>query len=551
MKNTILYTLGAIIIVVVGFYGGIFIGEKASNITSKDQKAEVVDTTIKEDKAVEVERPKTTTLMFVGDMMLARSVETSVKKNFNGDYSKLFENIPEIKNADILFANLEGPVSDVGNNVGSKYSFRMDPSVLPVIKNAGFDIVSFANNHIGDWNTTAFADTLKRLTDNGILKTGAGMNKKEVETPTIIEKNGIKFGYIGVSDVGPEWMEATDTKGGILLASDPLIREIIKNAKTQSDVLIVSIHWGEEYKTIHNSHQEELAKMLIDSGADMIIGHHPHVIEDIGKYKDKPIVYSLGNFIFDQYFSKNTMRGMVYQATFESNTLKSTDSKIITLNKYYQPNGIFTKDEVREADTLTSGICEKPTKEYEDMSLLPIGQDTVLPDTTYIPKDLRDLSDTSSIRTGICLTKEARDSFESMATKAKEDGINIKASSGFRSFETQKKLLQGSIKSGNKNASIAIAKAGYSEHQLGTAVDITGGSINYSTTSGKFYTSSEYDWMTKNASDFGFVESYPKDKESITGYMYEPWHYRYVGIDNAKEIIKNGETIIEFLKKQI
>ena len=291
---------------------------------------------------------KKTTLFFVGDMMLTRGVKSSVDKNFNGDYSKLFENLTELKNSDILFGNLEGDVSDIGNNVGSKYSFRMDPKILPALKDAGFDIVLFANNHVGDWNMPAFKDTLLRLWNAGILKTGAGINKEDVTSPTIIEKNGTKFGFLGFSDVGPNWIAAQESSSGILLASDPNFEEIIKNAKTKCDVLIVSFHWGVEYKLVHNARQETLAHSAIDSGADMIIGGHPHVIEDIEEYKGKPIVYSLGNFIFDQYFSNDTMQGMLFSATFNGKDLIETNKKIITLNKKYQPEGIFKPENIKK-----------------------------------------------------------------------------------------------------------------------------------------------------------------------------------------------------------
>ena len=334
MTKKISYGLGILTISIIGFWCGFVISDKISEIKADRQKAQVIATA--EEKVPEI-IPKETTLFFVGDMMLTRGVGASVKKNWDGDYNKPFENVQELKDADILFGNLEGPVSDVGNNVGSKYSFRMDPEILLAMKNAGFDIVSFANNHVGDWNVNAFKDTLARLYNNEILKTGAGINNTEVQTPTIIEKNGIKFGFLGLSDVGPAWMEAGDDKAGILLATNPHLPEIIKNAKSESDILIVSIHWGDEYKTIHNRRQESLAKIIIDNGADIVIGHHPHVIQDIGEYKGKPIVYSLGNFIFDQYFSTNTMRGMLFEIKYEDKILKNTESKIITLNKKFQP----------------------------------------------------------------------------------------------------------------------------------------------------------------------------------------------------------------------
>jgi len=545
-KQNIKIVIISILISVIIFSVGIFAISKIQNIKKENQTAQAVNSQNNDAVIIPPIGTPKTTLFFVGDMMLTRGVEASVVKNFGGDFNKLFENLPELKNADILFANLEGDVSDVGNNVGSKYSFRMNPDILPVLKNTGFDIVSFANNHVGDWNMSAFKDTLSGLQEIGILKTGAGLNKEEVTNPTIIEKNGIKFGFLGASDVGPDWLEAKTDTGGILLASDPNLAEIIKNAKTKCDVLIVSFHFGEEYKLIHNARQEILAHMVIDNGADMVIGTHPHVMQDIEKYKGKTIVYSLGNFIFDQYFSKDTMRGMLFSATYDGKNLIGTEQKIITLNKNYQPEGIFSVVEIKDKDEIASNTCPKPTKEYEDMSFLNIGQKIGLPDVTYIPKDLRELNTESSTKKGVCLVKETRDSFVSMAKKAKEDGYSIKVSSGFRSYEYQKNLLANAIKSGQKDASTSIAKAGYSEHQLGTAIDITGASINYDSASGHFDKTPEDIWLRENAYLYGFIQSYPKDKVDTTGYKYEPWHYRYVGIVKAKEIKDSGLTTTEY-----
>jgi D-alanyl-D-alanine carboxypeptidase len=138
-----------------------------------------------------------------------------------------------------------------------------------------------------------------------------------------------------------------------------------------------------------------------------------------------------------------------------------------------------------------------------------------------------------------------------MINQAKEDGYEIKVTSGFRSYSTQKLILENSIKLGNKNARRLIAKPGYSEHQLGVAIDLTGASIKNVSATTKFKDSVEDKWLEENAKDYGFVESYPENKEDITGYMNEDWHYRYVGIDNAKEIINKKQTINEFLKEKL
>ncbi|MCM2339114.1 MAG: CapA family protein [Burkholderiales bacterium] len=284
-------------------------------------------------------------LTFVGDMMLDRGVESSVNKNFNGDFSFLFEKLTLLKKSDISFANLEGPASDKGKDMRNLYSFRMDPSVIPAIKGAGFDIMSVANNHMGDWKREAFADTLSRLEENEIFYTGGGINNTEAERPVIIEKYGIKIGYLGFSDVGPNWMKATEESAGILLANNPRFEEIINNASKLVDHLIVSFHFGDEYKTIHNKRQEYLAHKAIDSGAKIVVGHHPHVVEDTEIYKDGYIMYSLGNFIFDQGFSKNTMEGMIVEIKLDKDGGMTVKKNISKLNKLFKIEKIINGKE--------------------------------------------------------------------------------------------------------------------------------------------------------------------------------------------------------------
>lgn len=268
------------------------------------------------------------TVSFVGDIMLDRGVRFSVKNNFDGDYSHLFDHAGMLKESDITFANLEGPVSDKGTDLHNLYSFRMEPQVLDVMKAAGFDIVSFANNHVGDWGKVAFDDTLLRLTNAGIKFTGAEKTKKIAEQPVVFEIKGMKIGFIGFSDVGPNQFEATDTDSGILLLNDPRFVEIVKNAKKQVDALVVSIHWGTEYQG-HTKRQTEFAHKAVDAGANLIIGHHPHVIQAVETYKGAVIAYSLGNYIFDQGFSKETLEGLILKVTFDA-----TDKNIKRYDRY-------------------------------------------------------------------------------------------------------------------------------------------------------------------------------------------------------------------------
>ena len=281
------------------------------------------------------------TLLLGGDIMLDRGVKNSVNKNLNGDYSALFEKLGILKKSDIVFANLEGPISDVGKDMRNLYSFRMDPSAVPALKGAGISVVSVANNHVGDWGRDAYIDTLAHLKENEISYVGGGANASEAENPVIIEKYGIKIGYLGFSDVGPEWMKSTENQAGVLLANNPRFDEIIQNASKQVEYLIVSIHFGEEYQTKHNARQEYLAHKAIDAGAKIVIGHHPHVIEDTEVYKNGFIAYSLGNFIFDQGFSENTMKGMLLEIKLEKDGNMSVKKNILKLNKFFQPDSVM------------------------------------------------------------------------------------------------------------------------------------------------------------------------------------------------------------------
>lgn len=299
-----------------------------------------------------VEKIEFINLAFAGDIMLDRGVKRSVVKNFNGDYQRLFKNLESFKKFDIVFANLEGPASDMGTDQKNLYSFRMDPSVLPATKGAGIDVLSVANNHVGDWGRDAYVDTLARLKENEILYTGGGNTASEAENPTIVEKYGMKIGFLGFSDVGPNWMEVGTNKAGLLLASNIRFDEIIQNASKQVDYLIVSFHFGDEYKDIHNKRQEYLARKAVDDGAKIIIGHHPHVGEDTEVYSPKDctqsscvgyIAYSLGNFIFDQSWSKPTMKGMLLEIKLNKDGSMLVTKNITQQNSTFQIEKI-TKD---------------------------------------------------------------------------------------------------------------------------------------------------------------------------------------------------------------
>jgi len=276
-------------------------------------------------------------LIFVGDIMMDRGVEAKLKQNPSYSYDDLFNFTPRLKTADIAFGNLEGPASLVGYDLGNLYSFRMEPKALEALATAGFDVLSFANNHVGDWGRAAFEDTVVRARALGMGVAGAGLSTLEAREPIIVERHGIRFGYIAFSDVGPEWLTGPDGQPAMLSTANPLIKTIIERAARQVDHLIVSYHFGEEYEKSPNRRQRDLARRAINAGASIVVGHHPHVVQEVERYKGGVIAYSLGNFIFDQSFSKETMQGLALEVIASKTEIIDVRENIFKINDKYQP----------------------------------------------------------------------------------------------------------------------------------------------------------------------------------------------------------------------
>lgn len=211
-----------------------------------------------------------------------------------------FENVRNLlKDNDIIFGNLEAPISLLGKTYPLKCSLRTHPDYLTGIKNAGFNILSLANNHILDYGETAFFDTLDFLTENGIKWFGAGENLENARNPAILNINNIKIGFLGYCDVvidSPFY--ASKNKRGIAPLKLEYVRQDISRLREQVDFIAISIHWGQENWSYPSPGQIQKAHKIIDYGANMILGHHPHVLQGIEEYRHGIIAYSLGNFIF-------------------------------------------------------------------------------------------------------------------------------------------------------------------------------------------------------------------------------------------------------------
>lgn len=341
MKNALHYTLWILISIAIGMavpYGFIKIVKLPSKYLGELNKPVIYKNSNGESYFIGSDRhnEEGISIALAGDIMMNRAVAKSADENFGGNLSLFFKNTDFIKTADIAFANLEGPISDQGKKSGSIYSFRMRPNTTKALADAGFDILSVANNHIGDWGAEAAEDTIESLRKENILAAGWQTGDEET-TVKIIETNGFKTGFLAFSDLGPNWIKADKGKSGILIVDSSYENRISSASKT-ADALVVSLHFGDEYKKEPSKRQEELARKAINSGAKIVVGHHPHVVQKIERYKEGLIAYSLGNFIFDQNFSEETMKGLVLIVKISPDgAIRTIEEKNIKLNKFFQP----------------------------------------------------------------------------------------------------------------------------------------------------------------------------------------------------------------------
>ncbi|MDR7855599.1 CapA family protein [Tissierella sp.] len=246
-------------------------------------------------------------ISIVGDILMDGSVRGQIDRNGIGYPWEMVEGY--FQDDDITIGNLETSITNGGTKWEEKqYNFRSDPKNLAAMKDASIDVVTLANNHTLDYGIDGFLDTLNHIDKGEIKRAGGGSNRKEAMEGVIIEKENIKFGILSFSRVVPDVKWYATSKGpGIVGAYDSHIEGVVNqiiDMKKEVDIVLVSIHWGVELSTSPRKEEMDLAKKLVDAGADIIMGHHPHVLQGIEIYNGKPIFYSLGNFVFG---SKNEL----------------------------------------------------------------------------------------------------------------------------------------------------------------------------------------------------------------------------------------------------
>lgn len=289
----------------------------------------------------------------VGDVMMDYGVEESIKR-FGANFP--FQYVAEILNdSDLSFCNLEAPLTNEeeravwdytkildkpivvgGKTVGSAIYCKVIPEAVKGLKYAGFDVVSIANNHIMDYGAKGLSDTIVTLSAEGIKPIGSGKNLDEARKPAIFEIKGLKIAFLAYCDV---YLASKETPG---TASTKYIKEDVKKLRDEVDIIVVSMHNGMDAVDYPLPNEIESMHSLIDSGVDLILRSHPHVIQGVEHYKKGVIAYSLGNFIFDYTIDplwKDLLKGresMIFQCNFSKEGITGVQLTPTVLNEKFQ-----------------------------------------------------------------------------------------------------------------------------------------------------------------------------------------------------------------------
>lgn len=274
--------------------------------------------------------PPINRLLFGGDVMLTRHVNTIMAAR--NDYAWPMRKIgPDFAAADLAFVNLESPFTDKEKPTQTNMVFRTDPRAMAALELAGIDVVSFANNHVRDGHEYGLLYTLDLLEKSKILVAGAAKSAEEVQKGVILERQGIKFGFLAYT---------YDQRNGNHKEDDPRVANMdiqrvrleVKELRQKANVVVVSMHAGVEYAKQPNLQQIQFGQAAIEAGATLVIGHHPHVTQPCVEHWHGVICYSLGNLVFDQK-QPGTNEGLVIEAEFKGYHLrKIRQRKIVIAN---------------------------------------------------------------------------------------------------------------------------------------------------------------------------------------------------------------------------
>ncbi len=258
------------------------------------------------------------TTTIVGDIMLARRVGDSLEQR--GDPTAVFRPFAKrLSSADITVGNLESTLSMSGPPRQGTDSFGADTSVLEGLRMAGFDLLSVASNHLGDFGNDAIVETLERLDDAGFSTVGAGADFQQAAEPLVITVHGVRVGFVATDSIGETPAAGRNSPGTNRINAPPrtgpldrqALGRVADSVRTlDADVVIALPHWGTQYTNRPEPSQRRIARALADAGVDVVVGGHPHWVQGWENIGNTTVVHSLGNFIFDMDFMRETNEGI-------------------------------------------------------------------------------------------------------------------------------------------------------------------------------------------------------------------------------------------------
>ncbi len=273
-------------------------------------------------------------MVFVGDVMLAGLPGQRIAHGHN----PFAPFAPVLNQSDIRIGNLECVIATVGKAEDKPFTFKAHPRVLKLLKQH-FDAVSLANNHTGDFGPAAFNQMLGFLDHAQMPYFGGGRDLQQAHTPLLFQRQGITIAVLGYNEFFPRGFEADVDRPGSAWSDDEQVVADIQAARQihHADVVIPFMHWGVEDEPYAISRQQKLARRMIDAGADAVVGSHPHVTQNTEFYKDRPIVYSLGNFVFDGYSSLENTTGWALQLQVGKEGVSQARIHVARIDKHATP----------------------------------------------------------------------------------------------------------------------------------------------------------------------------------------------------------------------
>lgn len=250
-------------------------------------------------------RPEVT-LAVVGDVMLGRSVGERIVSD--GPEAPLAAVRDHLRGADLAIANLESPIGAGGTPVDKGFTFLAPPAAVQSLQDGGIDVVSLSNNHILDYGEAAMESTIELLGEAGIAHVGAGADESEAYAPVFVEQGGVRLAFLAYMDVPDEFngysmsdWEAGPERPGVAWAHPDRIAAGVTEASSSADHVIVLLHTGYEGLEVQSDIQRTAARTALDSGATLVLGTHPHVLQGVEREQGRLIAWSLGNFVFDGF----------------------------------------------------------------------------------------------------------------------------------------------------------------------------------------------------------------------------------------------------------